>query len=211
MSDASKRLEKADKYLQKGKVEEALAELLAAADADPENNLVCERAADICISQNRNKEAAELLGSLFDRLSASGEQAKALVTYKKLARISSPRVEQTFRFAQYLEKSNKKEAAELFQKAAEGFVAADQKGDAPAERCRAHRSAPLRKRSQESPGCGVADRGLPGYRRLRPSADNRARDQRHGRQSRAQSRFCGDAERGDRETSAEYGIFGIHG
>ena len=130
MSDASKRLEKADKYLQKGKVEEALAELLAAADADPENNLVCERAADICISQNRNKEAAELLGSLFDRLSASGEQAKALVTYKKLARISSPRVEQTFRFAQYLEKSNKKEAAELFQKAAEGFVTAGQKGDA---------------------------------------------------------------------------------
>src|SRR5438874_5816238 len=130
MSDASKRLEKADKYLQEGKVEEALAELLAAADADPENNLVCERAADICISQNRNKEAAELLGSLFDRLSASGEQAKALVTYKKLARISSPRVEQTFRFAQYLEKSNKKEAAELFQKAAEGFVTAGQKGDA---------------------------------------------------------------------------------
>src|SRR5205814_921470 len=131
MSDASKRLEKADKYLQKGKVEEALSELLAAADADPENNLVCERAADICISQNRHKDAAGLLAGLFDRLSASGEQAKALVTYKKLARISTPRVEQTFRFAQYLEKSNKKEAAELFQKAAEGFVAAGQKNDAP--------------------------------------------------------------------------------
>ena len=130
MSDASKRLEKADKYLQKGKVEDALSELLAAVDDDPENNLVCERAADICISQNRHKDAAGLLAGLFDRLSASGEQAKALVTYKKLARISTPRVEQTFRFAQYLEKSNKKEAAELFQKAAEGFVAAGQKNDA---------------------------------------------------------------------------------
>src|SRR5439155_13071145 len=130
MSDASKRLEKADKYLQKGKVEDALNELLAAADDDPENNRVCERAADMCISQNRHQEAAELLASLFDRLSASGEQTKALVTYKKLARISTPRVEQTFRFAQYLEKSNKKEAAELFQKAAEGFVAAGQKNDA---------------------------------------------------------------------------------
>ena len=75
MSDASKRLEKADKYLQKGKVEDALNELLAAADDDPENNLVCERAADMCISQNRHQEAAELLASLFDRLSASGEQA----------------------------------------------------------------------------------------------------------------------------------------
>src|SRR5438105_11323471 len=130
MSDASKRQEKADKYLQKGKVEDALSELLAAVDDDPENNLVCERAADICISQNRHKDAAGLLAGLFDRLSASGEQAKALVTYKKLARISTPRVEQTFRFAQYLEKSNKKEAAELFQKAAEGFVAAGQKNDA---------------------------------------------------------------------------------
>src|SRR5438270_491242 len=130
MSDASKRLEEADKYLQKGKVEDALSELLAAVDDDPENNLVCERAADICISQNRHKDAAGLLAGLFDRLSASGDQAKALITYKKLARISTPRVEQTFRFAQYLEKSNKKEAAEQFQKAAEGFVAAGQKNDA---------------------------------------------------------------------------------
>src|SRR5438270_2981571 len=130
MSDASKRLEKADKYLQKGKVEEALGELLAAVDEDPENNLVCERAADMCISQNRAKEAAGLLTGLFDRLASSGDQAKAIVTYKKLARVGSPRVEQTFRFAQYLEKHNKKEAAELFQKAAEDFVAAGQKSDA---------------------------------------------------------------------------------
>src|SRR5438552_12973227 len=104
MSDASKRLEKADKYLQKGKVEDALNELLAAVDDDPENNLVCERAADMCISQNRHKDAAGLLAGLFDRLSASGDQAKALVTYKKLARIRPPRVEQAFCFSAEQEK-----------------------------------------------------------------------------------------------------------
>src|SRR5207253_1464109 len=109
MSDASKRLEKADKYLQKGKVEDALSELLAAVDDDPENNLVCERAADICISQNRHKDAAGLLAGTVDRRSASRGQAKALINYKKPARISTPRAEQTCRFGRYLEKSEKKE------------------------------------------------------------------------------------------------------
>src|SRR5438270_13629559 len=97
MSDASKRLEKADKYLRKGKVEDALSELLAAVDDDPENNLVCERAADVCISQNRHKDAAGLLAGLFDRLSASEVQGNALISYKQLVHISTPRVEQTFR------------------------------------------------------------------------------------------------------------------
>src|SRR5437868_6790354 len=130
MPDISKRLEKAEKYLQKGKMKDALEEFMAAVEEDPENNAVRERASDLCISLNQNKEAANLLGVLFDRLSNASDQAKAIVTYKKLARMATPRVEQTFRYAQYIEKSNKKEALELLQRSAEGFVAAGKKEDA---------------------------------------------------------------------------------
>src|SRR5437868_12160029 len=130
MPDISKRLEKAEKYLQKGKMQDALEEFMAAVEDDPENNAVRERASDLCISLNQNKEAASLLGVLFDRLSNSNDQAKAIVTYKKLARVATPRVEQTFRYAQYIEKSNKKESLELLQRAAVGFIAAGKKDDA---------------------------------------------------------------------------------
>jgi len=130
MSDVSKRLEKAEKYLLKDRAQDALEELLAAVEEDPDNNLARERAADVAISLNKNKEAAVHLAILFDRMAASGDQAKAVVTYKKLARITQPRVDQTFRFAQYLEKNNRKEALELFKNAAEGFVGAGQKSEA---------------------------------------------------------------------------------
>jgi GGDEF domain-containing protein/tetratricopeptide (TPR) repeat protein len=129
MPDISKRLEKAEKYLQKGKMQDALEEFIAAVEEDPENNAVRERAADLSISLNQNKEAGELLSVLFDNFGA-GDQAKAIVTYKKLARMATPRVEQTFRYAQFIEKNNKKEALELYQKSAEGFVAARKKDDA---------------------------------------------------------------------------------
>lgn len=130
MSDVSKRLEKADKYLQKGKTADALHELLAAADDEPENALVLERAADLCISQNKNKDAARLLSNLFDNLAGIGDQAKAVVAYKKLGRVGDPTIGQSFRYAQFIEKNNKKEAQELYQEAAKSFMKTGQRSDA---------------------------------------------------------------------------------
>src|ERR1051326_1896387 len=130
MSDVSKRLEKADKYLQKGKMNDALSELLAAAEDEPDNPIVLERAADLCISQNKNKEAARLLSNLFDNLAGIGDQPKAVVTYKKLGRVGEPTVGQSFRYAQFIEKNNKKEAQELYQEAAKSFMKTGQRSDA---------------------------------------------------------------------------------
>src|SRR6266852_1737602 len=130
MADISKHIEKADKYLQRGKAEDALEELKAALDAEPENTLVRERACDICISLNRQREATNLLSDLLDRYFAACDQTRAIVTYKKLSRISSPTVAQTFRYAQLIEKTNKREALELLQKAAEGFEAGRKKVEA---------------------------------------------------------------------------------
>ncbi len=130
MADIFKYIEKADKYLQRGKAEDALEELKLALDEEPENVLVRERACDICISLNRQREATGYLSALLDRYFADGDQTRAVVTYKKLTRISSPTVAQTFRYAQLIEKTNKKEALELLQKAAEGFEAGRKKPEA---------------------------------------------------------------------------------
>ena len=130
MADISKYIEKADKYLQRGKAEDALEELKNALDEDPENTLVRERACDICISLNRQREASNLLSSLLDRYLADNDQPRAIVTYKKLSRVASPTVTQTFRYAQLIEKNNKREAVELLQKAADGFEAARKQAEA---------------------------------------------------------------------------------
>lgn len=132
MPDISKRLEKAEKYLQKGKMEDALDEFQSALDDDPENNGIRERAADLCISMNKSRLAASHLSVLFDRLAEANDQAKAVLTYKKLARIGAPSIEQASRCANFVEKTNKKEALELLQHAADGFAAMGQKKEAMA-------------------------------------------------------------------------------
>jgi len=123
MADISKRLEKAEKYLQKGKVESALEEYLSVLDQDPGNDTARQTAADLFLQVNRGNEAAALLSELFDRQVAAGDNARAMVTYKKLARIVPPALGQTLRFAQVSERSgSRREALEAYEAALQGFL-----------------------------------------------------------------------------------------
>lgn len=130
MSDVAKRLEKADKYLQKGKMEDALEELLRANEDDPSNEQVAQKAADLCVSLNRNDDATRLLAFLFDKQAGLGDMAKANITYKKLQRFTTPTPDQTYRWAQFTEKTNKKEALEAYHASLDGFVKAGRKPEA---------------------------------------------------------------------------------
>src|SRR4051795_3996622 len=132
MSDVAKRLEKADKYLQKGKVEDALEELLRANEDDPANEQVAQKAADLCTSLNRNEDATRLLSFLFDKQAGIGDMAKANITYKKLQRFTTPTPDQMFRWAQFTEKTNKKEAIEAYRASLEGFTKVARKQEAVA-------------------------------------------------------------------------------
>jgi GGDEF domain-containing protein/tetratricopeptide (TPR) repeat protein len=122
MSDISKRLEKAEKFLQKGKHDLALEEYLAIVREEPTNDKVREQTADLCVSQNRPEEAAALLGPLFDRQASIGDSARAIITYKKLARLAKPSVERSYKYAQLAERTNKKDALEAYEAALAGFV-----------------------------------------------------------------------------------------
>ena len=65
--EIARRVEKAEKLLQKGKTAEALAEYLLVLQDDPQNDNVRQMAADLCLSLNKGTQAVGLLGELFDR------------------------------------------------------------------------------------------------------------------------------------------------
>ncbi len=67
MADISKRLDKAEKYLQRSKPEAALEEYLSILEDEPKNEQVLQAAADISLALDRRPQAAELLSSLFEQ------------------------------------------------------------------------------------------------------------------------------------------------
>ena len=121
MADISKRLEKAEKYLQRSKPEAALEEYLNILDDEPANVQVRQAAADLCLALDRRSEAAELLSSLLELEFEAGESAKGSITYKKLCKITTPTPMQTFQYAQLTEKRDRKEALDAYALALQGF------------------------------------------------------------------------------------------
>jgi diguanylate cyclase (GGDEF)-like protein len=121
MADISKRLDKAEKHLQRGKPEAAVEEYLAILEEEPKNDQVRQTAADLCLALGRNGEAASLLSYLFEEEAQAGETAKGIVTYKKLAKIAIPTPLQTYYYAQLAERREKREALEAYETALAGF------------------------------------------------------------------------------------------
>ena len=118
-AEIARRVERAEKLLQKGKTSEALDEYLQVLAEDPQNDNVRQMAADICLSLQRTAEAVKLLGELFERQIAAGENTRASLTYKKLARYTVPTSIQRVQFGQILETSNRKLALETYESALE--------------------------------------------------------------------------------------------
>jgi diguanylate cyclase (GGDEF)-like protein len=112
--EIARRVERGEKLLQKGKPAEALEEFLQTLAMDPANDTVRQMAADLCLSLQRQNDAVRLLGELFDRQMAAGDGMRASLTFKKLARFANPTSDQKLRFAELLEKSNRKLAAETY-------------------------------------------------------------------------------------------------
>ena len=128
-AEIARRVERAEKLLQKGKTSEALDEYLQVLAEDPQNDNVRQMAADICLSLQRTAEAVKLLGELFERQIAAGENTRASLTYKKLARYTVPTSIQRVHFGQILETSNRKLALETYESALDDFTKAGRKHD----------------------------------------------------------------------------------
>jgi diguanylate cyclase (GGDEF)-like protein len=129
-AEIGKRVERAEKLLQKGKTADALDEYLLVLRDDAENDVVRQLAADLCLSLSRNADAVKLLGDLFERQVGIGDATRASLTYKKLARHGSPTWQQKFRFGQLLEGSNKKLAVGTYEAALSDLVKLGKKQEA---------------------------------------------------------------------------------
>ena len=114
-AEVTKRVERAEKLLQKGKTAEALEDYLQVLAAEPGNDTVCQMAADLCLSLQRIPQAVKLLGDLFERQIEAGDATRASLTYKKLTRFVAPTWEQKLRFGELLEKSHPKQALETYE------------------------------------------------------------------------------------------------
>ncbi|HKW16292.1 MAG TPA: tetratricopeptide repeat protein [Terriglobales bacterium] len=128
--EIARRVERGEKLLQKGKPAEALDEFLQILALDTANDTVRQMAADLCLSLQRMPDAVRLLGELFERQVGAGDAIRASLTYKKLARFTSPTCDQKIRFAQLLESSNRKLALETYEGALEELSKHGRKPDA---------------------------------------------------------------------------------
>src|SRR3954469_9766598 len=124
MSETAKRLERAEKYLQKGKLTSALEEFRAVLVEDPGNDLARQRAGDVCSSLGMATEAATFLGEAFDRAILHNRTADAVQIYRKLQRLGPVKTERSFRYAQVMQQSSPREALDAFKSAFQGFIAA---------------------------------------------------------------------------------------
>lgn len=121
MADISKRLEKAEKYLQRSKPEAALEEYLNILADEPRNIQVLQATADLSLVLDRRQQAVDLFSTLLEQEFEAGESAKGSVTYKKLCKITTPTPTQTFQYAQLTEKRDRKEALDAYTTALQGF------------------------------------------------------------------------------------------
>ena len=129
-AEINRRVERAEKLLQKGKTNDALEEYLQVLAEDPQNDAVRQMAAELCLSQQRTTDAVKLLGELFERQIEAGDATRASLTYKKMARYVNPTWSQKIRFGEILEASNRKLALETYENALEELVKQGRKPDA---------------------------------------------------------------------------------
>src|SRR5450631_3746006 len=129
-AEIGRRVEKAEKLLQKGKTADALTEYLLILESDPANDNVRQMAAELCLSLNKGAQAVKLLGELFERQVAATDATRASLTYKKLARYANPTWEQKVRFGQLLEHSNKKLAIGTYENALEDLQRQEKREEA---------------------------------------------------------------------------------
>jgi len=129
-SELAKHLDRAEKAIAKGKPDLALEEYLTVLQEDPQNDKVREATADLYVTLNRPADAAALLSPFFDRLASIGDVGRAIIVFKKIARLGTPALEQWFRFGQLVEKSNRREALEAYEVALNGLIQAGRRLEA---------------------------------------------------------------------------------
>ena len=130
MPDISKRLEKAEKYLQKNRLDAAIEQYLAAWKEDPHNDAVAEIVADLYVRQNQVNRALECYGYLFDKHAEQNDGSKAMLVFRKMAKLGEQDPDRMLTVARFQEKQKPEEARESYRVVAQTFLERGDQGKA---------------------------------------------------------------------------------
>lgn len=130
MADISKRLEKAQKYIEKGKIEQAAEEYRAIVEEEPRNPEHLRTLGDLLTRSDRASEAVHFYGLLFDRYAELNDARKAEALFRKSLKTTPQPPERTAKFGYLMQRLGKPdEALENYQAAADAFLSAgDEEG-----------------------------------------------------------------------------------
>src|SRR5882762_358746 len=132
-ADVSKHLDRARRFLEKNRVEDAIAAYKAALDEAPQHQEATQALGDLYARANKPDRASEYYGLLFDMLVEPRDESKALAIYNRFLRgAASPQPpERIARYAFLQQKQNRNdEAMEQYAKAADLFAEAGRQDDA---------------------------------------------------------------------------------
>ena len=132
-SDVSKHLDRAKRFLEKNRVEDAIEAYLAVVDESPQHQEATQALGDLYARMDQPDRAAVYYGLLFDLLTEPKDETKALAIYNRFLRTSAAQQspERIARYAFLQQKQNHlEEAMEQYNKAAEMFTAAAREEDA---------------------------------------------------------------------------------
>ena len=122
--DVSKHLERAKRFLEKNRLEDAIEAYQAALEAAPSNQEVMQALGDLHVRLNQPERAATFYTLLFDALTDSRDEGKAAALYSRFLRPYPQLPERIARFALLLQKQKKTdEAIEQYRQAAEAYLA----------------------------------------------------------------------------------------
>ena len=128
--DVTRHLDRAKRFLEKNKLQDAVEEYQAVLEALPSHQEAVQALADIYVRLNEPARAAHYYGLQFDRLVEAGDTAKATALYTRFLKAIPQPPERPARYAFLLQRQNKiAEAIEQYEAAAQGF---QEKGN-PAE------------------------------------------------------------------------------
>ena len=130
MPDISKRLAKAQKYMERGKYADALEEYKHAYREDPANDNLVEMIADMYLRQNETQKALDCYGYLFDKRVEQNDSSGTVLMYRKMSRLGAQDPARTLTCAEFQEKQKPTEALELYRACVEKFLESGDQGQA---------------------------------------------------------------------------------
>jgi len=128
MADLAKHLERAKKYLEKNKLQDAVAEYEIILQMSPNSTEIVQTLGDLHARLGQADRAAHYYGMMFDKFAESRDTSRAVALYTRFLKPTSQPPDRVARFAHLLQKQNKRDdAMQNFEAAAELYL---QKGDA---------------------------------------------------------------------------------